>query len=130
MILAYPRMGRLVRDLAINMQSGGLGVEVEGAHPDEEVDVDAVGGCGAGGGFGVHATDGGGVEEVGGLDEVVGVPLCGGWGLVGQRSRLRAWGFTMSSDSSGLRVTVPEPSRSMRCLMSCILVRGRVGMEL
>lgn len=60
------------------MQSGGLGVEVEGAHADEEVDVDAVGGCGAGCGFGVHATDGGGVEEVRGLDEVVGVPL---WGV-------------------------------------------------
>lgn len=30
--------------------------------------------------------------------------------------------YTMSSGSSGKRVTVPEPSRSMFCLMSLILL--------
>lgn len=42
--------------------------------------------------------------------------LLGGRGIAGR---------TMSSGSSGKRVIVPEPSRSMFCLMSRILERKR-----
>lgn len=122
MELSYPRMRRLVDDLPTDMQGRGLGVEVQRAHADEEGDVDALGGVGAGGGFGGDAADGGGAEEVRGLDEVVGVPLRGRAGVSGVKDAIRERaGRTMSSCSSGLRVTEPEPSRSMACLMSCIL---------
>lgn len=78
MELADARVRRLVDDLPADVQGRGLGVEVEGAHADEEGEVDALGGVGAGGGVGGDAADGGGAEEVRGLDEVVGVPLWGG----------------------------------------------------
>lgn len=113
-----------------------LGVEVERRDADGEGGVDAGAGGGAGAGFGGDAADGGGAEEVEGGDEVVGVPLgrlvvvlkglgrCRrgvGEGGCGEDEKGEG-GNTISSGSSGRRTTVPEPSRSMFCLMSRILL--------
>ena len=113
-------MRRLGRNLPADVQGGGLRVEVGAADADEQCDVHARGGGGAGGGGGGYAAEGLGFEEVGGLDEVVGVPL--GKGVSDVRGRGGA--TTMSSGSSGLRVMVPEPSRSMCCLINCMIGDG------
>ena len=108
-----------------------MGVEVDGSDSDQQGCVDAGGACGACGCGGGYASEGGSEEEVGRAEEVVGVPLGEGvsgmiWGGgergegggEGGKGRKREGGRqTMSSGSSGRRVTVPEPSRSMDCFM-------------
>ena len=81
--------------------------------------MDAVRGCGAGSGFGGYTAESGGCEEVGGADQIVGVVLEG----VRLGSSYGRRGGTMSSGSSGKSVMVPEPSRSMFCLIRR-MVRG------
>lgn len=70
--------------------------------------------------FGNYSTYGCRTKEVVGRDEVIGVPLC---------ARYSVWGLdmsagtklTISSGSSGKRVTVPEPSFSISCLIRRIV---------
>ena len=66
--LADLGMGRLLDDLARDVQLRGLRIEIRRLDADGEVDVDAVGGGTAGGGLGGYAPDGGGAEEVLGAD--------------------------------------------------------------
>lgn len=103
------------------MQLRGLRVEIGLGHADRQRGVDARGGGGACGGFGGYAPEGGCSEEIVGTDEVVGKPLgpddcasAGGESVLGEECKRS----TMSSGSSGKSVMVPEPSRSIFCLIS------------
>lgn len=128
MELAHFRKLGFLRDAAGHMQLRGLRVEIGLGHADRQGGVDARGGSGACGGFGGYAPEGGCSEEIVGTNEVVGEPLgpddcasAGGESVLGEECRKS----TMSSGSSGKRVMVPEPSRSIFCLISRMIINVR-----
>jgi hypothetical protein len=90
------------------MKFTGLWVEIGFRDDNCEDEVFADGGGRASCPFGGYAANGGRLEEVPRRDEVVCVPLRGiSWELYEMMIS------TMSSGSSGKRVTWPEPSRSI-----------------
>jgi len=110
-------------DAARDVEFTGGGVEVGAEDGDGEGGADGGGdGAAGGGGFAGYFADGGGAEDVVGADEVVEVPLEEG-ALGGRTGKEGQIGYsTMSSGSLGMRVAVPEPSRSLMSLRTSLIL--------
>ena len=121
MILTHFRKLGFFSDAPGNMELGGLRIEISFSHADSKGCMDSCGRRGARGGLGSYAPERGGSKEIRRTDQVIGKPL--NWIILGNCAwaEKRNRSHTMSSGSSGKSVMVPDPSRSMFCLIRRIV---------